>query len=97
MNRRVNQVPGDGNFTAAKAAFESALALRSSSPEVLRNLAIIAHAEKDHALAFDYYYAALQSLVAAGKINAIAGGGEDVRHRWVIGAHLSARCVGVRV
>lgn len=34
------------------------------TPEALRNLAIIAHAEKQHSLAFEYYYSALKLLVS---------------------------------
>ena len=56
-------VPGDGNFTQAKTAFAQSLELKRTA-EALRNLAIIAHAEKDHALAFEYYYSALTILVS---------------------------------
>jgi hypothetical protein len=64
-------VPGDGNFTQAKAAFEDSLALKRT-PETLRNLAIIAHAEKDHALAFEHYYSALTMLVSEARDGAAA-------------------------
>jgi hypothetical protein len=56
-------VPGDGNFTQAKTAFAQSMALKRT-PEALRNLAIIAHAETNHALAFEHYYSALKMLVS---------------------------------
>lgn len=56
-------VPGDANFTKAKESFEESIAMKRS-PEALRNLAIIAHAEKNHDLAFSYYYEALRRLVS---------------------------------
>ena len=58
-------VPGDGNCTAAKTAFMASLALKRT-PEALRNLAIIAHSEEKHNLAFESYFEALTLLLVAG-------------------------------
>ena len=42
------------------------IAALKRTPETLRNLAIIAHAEKKHSLAFEHYYSALNMLVSEG-------------------------------
>ena len=54
-------VPGDGNMTAAAASFEASLRLKET-PEALRNLAIITHAENRHEQAFEHYHRALTLL-----------------------------------